>query len=251
MKKRLDQHLVDQGLAPSKTKAQELIESDQIEVFIKKRKVFPLKSAQQVDPNDTLVQLKPENLLKYVSRAGFKLEGALHHMKLSPKGLAYLDVGQSTGGFTDCLLQHGAKHVTGVDIADDQLAEQFRAHPKVKAHFGVHARDLKSFQPLVGQSFDGVVIDVSFISLAKILEPAVHFLKSGGYMLALLKPQFEVGSVNLDKKGVVKSKEAVTKAIQNILQQCTSLDLVDTQFFPSNMKGRDGNQEYFIYAVKK
>lgn len=267
MKKRLDQLLVDKGLAPSKTKAQEMIERG--EVYLKPIHNQPLtarqlvaknaiptvakKPAQMVDENLVAVTINEQNLLKYVSRAGFKLEAALRQMNLSVDNLRALDIGQSTGGFTDCLLQHGCKHVVGVDVATDELHPSLRNHSRITPILGVNAREIQSIKhvELAPNTFDLVVMDISFISIKMILPVVVSFLRSGGFILALVKPQFEVGSVNLSKKGIVKSLQTLANVQESVVDLAQKLGFVHIQYFPSQLKGRDGNQEFFLYGVKK
>lgn len=246
MKTRLDQLLVDQSLAPSKTKAQEMILAGQVTLNAKITK----KPGLMVDPVKFEIKISKQNLLKYVSRAGFKLEGAIKYLQLDVKGFCVLDIGQSTGGFTDCLLQHGASYVVGVDVAKGELAKSLVNHPKVMSLTGINARDLseKNISQIKSRIFDLVVVDVSFISLHKILPGLVELLGPKGHLLALVKPQFEVGSVNLNKKGIVKSAAALENIAEAITSLARSLGLLQIDFFASELKGRDGNQEYFIYA---
>lgn len=252
MKKRLDQHLVDLGLCPSKTKAQEMIEAGQVSLQIGDLPpTLAKKSSQSVDISKTKIHIAQNNVLKYVSRAGFKLEGALEDLDLDVLGIRVLDVGQSTGGFTDCLLQKGARHVTGVDVATDELAQGLVGDPRVTALTGINARDLRRCESLQGLKFDLIVVDVSFISLEKILPELVPYLSLGGRLLALVKPQFEVGSANINKKGVVKSTEAIMLVEKKLVGLANFLELVGIRYFPARIKGRDGNQEFFLYAEKK
>lgn len=254
MKKRLDHHLVDSGLAPSKTKAQEMIMSNQVELVTcvdgQERVTVACKPAQRILPEKIEVRLKKNNLLKYVSRAGFKLEGALDHLRLDVSGMKALDVGQSTGGFTDCLLQRGALHVTGVDVAENELAQSLVSDPRVTFLPKINARELSKEKRLHHQTFDLVVMDVSFISLGHILPEVTEYMKPSGRLLCLVKPQFEVGGVNISKKGIVKSAEAVAEVEKKLRSMALSLELVGIQYFPAKIKGRDGNQEFFLYGEK-
>lgn len=254
MKKRLDQLLVDKGLAPSKTKAQEMIEGGQVLLKLRANNttITAQKPSLQVDEANTEISLAEENILKYVSRSGFKLEGALKHLKLNVKNFYALDIGQSTGGFTDCLLQAGAKSVVGVDVAKNELAEKLRNDPRVTMLTEINARNLhqQNIKDLNKNHFDLIVVDVSFISITKILPGLLVFLRPHGHLLALVKPQFEVGSVNLNKKGVVKSLEALSKVQDEITSLAQQLGLLQIVYFAAELKGRDGNQEYFIYGTK-
>lgn len=253
MKKRLDQHLVDQGLAPSKTKAQEMIELGQVTLKHRKSEEVELakKAAQIIDSAHYEIHIAPDNLLKFVSRSGFKLEAALRHIQLDVHGMSSLDLGQSTGGFTDCLLQYGAAHVTGVDVARSELAERLVNDSRVTAFVETNARELSENPDFKNKIFDIVVIDVSFISLKIVLPEGLNFLKSGGHLLALVKPQFEVGSANIGKGGIVKNASVIKDLEKNMLQFAATAGLIETQYFAAQIKGRDGNQEFFIYGKKK
>ena len=246
MKKRLDQHLVDIGLAPSRAKAQELIEAEQVTLngrIVKKASLL-------VDAASATPILAEKNALKFVSRSGFKLENVIQKLNLDVSGMRALDVGQSTGGFTDCLLQYGADQVVGVDVADNQLAEKLRHHPRVQPHFHINARELTQHKVQLGGDFDLVAIDVSFISLEKVLPEVIPFLKAKATLLALIKPQFEVGSVNLDKRGVVKSSVDLNKSVDKLVEFAQNLGLGEIQTHIATPRGKDGNQEFFLHAKK-
>jgi 23S rRNA (cytidine1920-2'-O)/16S rRNA (cytidine1409-2'-O)-methyltransferase len=249
MKKRLDQHVVDLGLAPSKTKAQELVESEVVEVFDGQTWRIFSKPSHSVDEH-SLLRIQPTEILRYVSRGGRKLAAALLHVQLNVTGFRVLDVGISTGGFTDALLQAGAARVTGVDVARDELDQRLKDDPRVEFFSGVNARDLKRCAQILGRTFDAVVIDVSFISLEKILSQIYDFLRPEAHVLALIKPQFEVGKEFLDKKGIVNSEDKVHEALRRIEKCATENTLNVKEIFASDVKGRDGNQEYFLYAIK-
>ncbi len=250
MKKRIDQIVVDQGLAPSKTKAQELIAAGAIEFFLEQKWVVKQKSGEQVGA-ETEARIIDSTLLKYVSRAGLKLEACLRELKINVSGKTALDVGISTGGFSDVLLQSGARHVTGVDVAENELDKNLARNPKLTFLPKINARELTRVKELAKKKFDLIVIDVSFISLEKILPEAYHFLKAKGIILALIKPQFEVGRAELKKNGIVKSQAAIDQAIARLKAQALQLKLNVKAIISSELKGRDGNQEYFLYAVKK
>ena len=233
MKKRADQLLVDKGLAPSRVKAKELIESGEVPGIT--------KASQQVDIEKD-IQLNNPELLKYVSRAGLKLESVLDEFNIDPKDKSCLDLGASTGGFTDCLLQKGAEKVEAVDVGSGQLHEKLRNDDRVTC---IEGQDVRGFK---GGPYDLIVADLSFISLTKVLED-IRGLALPDTMLALLiKPQFEVGSDNIDKKGIVKSEEAIQDALENIQTQMKELGFSSLKLAASGLAGRDGNQEYFIYA---
>jgi 23S rRNA (cytidine1920-2'-O)/16S rRNA (cytidine1409-2'-O)-methyltransferase len=233
-----------------------MIERHEVQLFDSKsnQPVLNLKSSKMVDPNEINIQLSAENILKYVSRAGFKLEAALRHLQLDVTDFKILDVVQSTGGFTDCVLQNGAKFVVGVDVAQDELAEKIKNSEKNLTLIGVNARELRQHVTNVGplqlESFDLVMVDVSFISVEKVWPEIYYFLKAGGRLLSLVKPQFEFDKKSLDKRGVVKDKTLFIELEKRLKKAATNLGLSGIKYFPSELPGRDGNQEFFLYAKK-
>jgi 23S rRNA (cytidine1920-2'-O)/16S rRNA (cytidine1409-2'-O)-methyltransferase len=266
MKKRLDQHLVDAGFAPSKTKAQEMIEAGQVFLIVQKsgesnslndnekpqsQKKSAKKPSQQIDSEKIRIEIAEENILKFASRSGFKLEGLLDDLNLNVKNLKILDVGQSTGGFTDCVLQRGAAFVTGIDIGKNELAKRLAQDARVQAITGINIKDIRTVLDPKTSQFSMIVVDLSFISIEKVLSHLMPYLKNQGELVALVKPQFEVGSVNLDKKGIVKSPQCLTQLEQRIKKLAKELELVGIQYIAAKMKGRDGNQEFFLYGKKK
>ncbi len=248
--KRADQILVDLGLAPSRSKAQELI--DKQCVVYRTEGGAPwrpvISKAEKLPVEGIYFEIRDETLLRYVSRAGLKLEGALKHLNLAVGGLTCLDVGASTGGFTHCLLQKGAVHVDAVDVGHDQLDPRLRDDPRIQNYEGVNIKDLAAHPDFRGRRYDLIVVDVSFISLTKVLPSLQNFLKTQGAVLALVKPQFEVGAVNLDKRGVVKAGTDLQTFFQDIQTQARGLGWDVQPIFPSGTPGRDGNQEYFLYG---
>lgn len=185
---------------------------------------------------------------KYVSRGGIKLAGALDHFALHPENWRCLDVGASTGGFTDCLLQRGATHVTCIDVGKGQLDPKIRHHPQVTWHESFHVKDLTPEH--VDRPVDLVVLDVSFISLRKVLAFVLPCLRSGGLLLALIKPQFEATRKDL-VKGVLKN-EAKREEILASLRDYAILDLglTDVEIEDCVIKGPKGNLEAFLKAKK-
>jgi len=246
--KRLDQFLVLKGLAPSRTKAKELIEKGVIEIA-GPNGWRAVTSASFTLSEETEVRVTESSLLRYVSRAGLKLEGALKDFSFSPQGLYVFDVGQSTGGFTDCLLQQGAKEVLGIDVGHGQLALKLAQDPRVKAYEGVHISELSLRSEILEwlqSHLDLCVIDVSFISVVKVFE-ALQTLKLSPYdVIALIKPQFEVGREALSKSGVVKSEKTVQQALALVKERIEELGFVVSDVKPSVLPGADGNQEYFF-----
>lgn len=184
---------------------------------------------------------------RYVSRGGEKLQGALNDLKVKVEGRICLDVGSSTGGFTDCLLQHGAKRVYAVDVGHHQLDDMLRKDPRVVSIEDTHILSLEAGSLSPAPSL--AVIDVSFISTKKVLERVGDLIEKRGEILAMVKPQFEVGSKYL-KKGVVKSEEVALRAVADVIKFAESLGFSCTGPSASVLKGPKGNQEYFIHLSK-
>lgn len=244
---RLDQTLVKAGLARSRSFAQKLIE----EGLVKIDGVVHRDSAQKIDENmvsKILVQQGGAN--KFVSRGGLKLDALLEDQKLDIIGNVVLDIGISTGGFTDCVLQRGALQVVGVDVGSQQLDRTLACDPRLFFREKVNARNLstKDFPAGAPTQFDLIVIDVSFISLDLILPPAIKLLKPEGKIIALVKPQFEVGPENLGKGGIVTDPNLFDFVREKLHKICHSLDLKVEVYVPSALKGGDGNQEFFLIA---
>jgi 23S rRNA (cytidine1920-2'-O)/16S rRNA (cytidine1409-2'-O)-methyltransferase len=200
---------------------------------------------------DAQLLVTPDAADRYVSRGALKMEGALARSGLDVSGWRALDVGISTGGFTDCLLQSGAAHVVGVDVGHDQLHPRLATDPRVKAFEGVNARALDHATLLAandGERFDLMVCDVSFISLTLVLPSALPLVKPGGYLLSLVKPQFEVGREGIGKGGIVKNP-ALYEQVRNKIEDAVRLqgfELID--WFDSPITGGDGNREFFVFA---
>lgn len=253
---RVDLALVELGLVPSRTKAQDLIRAGAVTVDGKE-----VRSVSQViDPVDySSLQVRSHSLQRFVSRAGIKLQGAIEHLELSVKGKTVLDLGQSTGGFTDCLIQNGAQRVVGVDVGQKQLApklldfsHEFPA--RLEIFTGLNVKDLHKSIGFANASeggFDLVVCDLSFISLTAALDRVPGFMRPSSQLLALVKPQFEVGPKNLNKKGLVKDDGLYGEVKVKISQSVEKLGLKVLDYFPSDITGKDGNREFFIYAAKQ
>jgi len=240
-KERLDVALVRRGLSPSRERARALIMAGQI-----------LVAGHLVDKPGTLISLDVECSikeipaeLKYVSRGGLKLEKALSTFGLNPEGLVALDVGASTGGFTDCLLRHGAKRVYALDVGQGQLAWTLRNDPRVVVMEHTNIRFLKSMP----ESIQCATIDVSFISLRLVLPALVAFLIPGAWVVALVKPQFEAGKVEVDRgAGIIKDPEVhdrVLRELQEWITQNTPFRIVGLTDSP--IYGRDGNREFLLH----
>lgn len=252
---RLDQYLVYKKLATSRTQAQDMIENGFVYLLQNQQKKILTKPSYDVkDEHDERIAVENNELQRYVSRAGLKLEKALQKTKLQVSGLKVLDIGQSTGGFTDCLLQHSVDSVVGVDVGTEQLHEQLRIDPRVYFFENLNARELDShieFQKRVpADKFDLAVADVSFISLTKVTEALGPLIRRGGHYLFLVKPQFECGPEFLDKNGIVSDKQVYKVIEQRIRQNCCQVFGSVLDYFNSEFPGKDGNQEFFVYGQK-
>lgn len=243
IKMRLDRLLVERGLVESRERGHALILAGLVLVQGQKQD----KSGALV-PEDAELRILGE-VLPYVSRGGLKLEGALKGFKISVEGKTALDVGASTGGFTDCLLQHGAQKVYAVDVGYGQLAWKLRQDPRVITIERVNIRDIAS--SLVPEAIDIVVIDVSFISLEKVIPSILKFLKPGSEIIALIKPQFEVGREQVGKGGIVRDAAARSAAVDRITDFIRGSGFEVEGVMPSPITGQDGNVEFLIYAVRR
>jgi 23S rRNA (cytidine1920-2'-O)/16S rRNA (cytidine1409-2'-O)-methyltransferase len=238
MKNRLDRLMVERGLAESREKAQALIMAGEVRVNGQKA----VKPGQPVD-----VEVAVEVLARppFVSRGGFKLAAALRHFGVDPTGKVCLDIGSSTGGFTDALLQAGAARVHCVDVGAGQLDWKLRNDLRVAVHEGINARDL-TFDD-VGEAADLLVCDVSFISLTLILPVAVPLLQPGGQMVILIKPQFEVGKGQVGKGGIVRDPALHEAACRRVTQAVTDLGF-ETSIMESPILGAEGNKEFLLHG---
>jgi 23S rRNA (cytidine1920-2'-O)/16S rRNA (cytidine1409-2'-O)-methyltransferase len=197
-------------------------------------------------PSEASVELLDSAEARYVSRGGLKLEGALKASGVAVAGKLCLDVGQSTGGFTDCLLQQGATRVTGVDVGHGQLHAKLRSDPRVMAIEKLNARELTADH--VGSDFDLVVGDLSFISMTLVLPALVRLLKPSGDLLMLVKPQFELQPGQVGKHGVVSNSALYAVVEKRVRDCCALLGLQVRGWYDSPITGGDGNREYFIHA---
>jgi 23S rRNA (cytidine1920-2'-O)/16S rRNA (cytidine1409-2'-O)-methyltransferase len=244
---RLDQELVDRGLCPSREKAKRAIIAGQVRVNGQPAR----KPSDTVRPADQLTLDSPE---KYVSRGGHKLEHGLRHFALDPAGVRAFDLGASTGGFTDCLLQQGVASVHAIDVGQGLLAWKLRTDPRVVVMEKTNARHLTpaSFpQPFNG--FDLGAVDCSFISLRNILPAALGLLRPGGRLLALIKPQFEAGRAEASKGAGVITDPAVHDRVIDALRQFVDEKFPDTAWrgiTPSPLLGPAGNKEFLVLLEK-
>ena len=271
---RIDQLLVHHQHASTRSQAQRLIADG---VLWQQGNAWKrvLKNGDEV-PEDAPLKLLNTAEARYVSRGGLKLEAALAHVQLDVSGMACLDVGQSTGGFTDCLLQRGAASVVGVDVGSAQLHPQLRTDPRVLCVEKVNARALtaddllQAYEDSIGEqgvfdsgeepdedeaavpsfapAFDLIVADLSFISQTLVLPAVVALLKPGGSLLTLVKPQFDLQPGQVGKGGIVKDASLYLFVEQRLREACAALGLEVTAWFDSPIAGGDGNREFFICA---
>ncbi len=255
--KRADKVLVELGLFESRKKAQVAIEKGLVSFVRNGETMSILKVSQELEPqaND---QWKIEaNLeLEYVSRSGAKLHEALEFWKISPAGLNILDIGQSTGGFTECLLHHGAEFVVGLDVGKDQLHPRLRDHAQILSIEKINARNMIEGELLASIKaameswpFDMFVCDVSFISAQTVLLAQWELLKQGGQALVLFKPQYEVGRGVHGKKGTIPDEEGL-RVLEKTVKILSEQGKKVQGTLKSKVRGEDGNQEYFIYLQK-
>ncbi|MBR4945201.1 MAG: TlyA family RNA methyltransferase [Peptococcaceae bacterium] len=241
-KKRLDVVLVEKGLAASREKAKALIMAGK--VLVNEQKID--KAGTEVNPELPIRLLGQD--IPYVSRGGLKLEKALQVFPVDLTGKVVADIGASTGGFVDCALQNGAVKVFAVDVGYNQLDWKLRTDERVINMEKTNARYLEADS--LGEMVDVVTTDVSFISLDKILPPAMTFLKEGGHVLALIKPQFEAGKENVGKKGVVRDPAVHRDVVEKILALCDEINLTVWGLDFSPVKGPEGNIEYLLWGCK-
>lgn len=247
--KRLDQVLVSRGLAESRSQAQRLIEHGQVEIDDTGTWQLARKASQRVSEGDKL-RVNKGDADRYVSRAGLKLAAALKVFTLDPAGSTVLDVGASTGGFTDCILQHGAARVVSLDVGHGQLHHRLKNDPRVTSLEGVNARALSNeFAAQYSEAgFDIVVMDVSFISQTLILPALPAVMADKAYLLSLVKPQFEVGPEGLGKGGIVKSEHLRSRALMAVTECAQAQGFIDIQTIVSPILGGDGNEEFLMLA---
>lgn len=243
---RADQLLVERGLAATRSQAQRLIAAGVR--WRGARGWQPVAKNGDELPPQAEIELVDDAEARYVSRGGLKLEGALAASGIAVAGKRCLDVGQSTGGFTDCLLAHGAARVTGVDVGHGQLHDKLRHDPRVVAIEKLNARELTPQQ--VGADFDLVVGDLSFISLTLVLPALVPLLKPGGDLLMLVKPQFELQPAQIGKGGIVTDTSLFAVVEHKLREHCVQLGLAVRGWHDSPIAGGDGNREFFIHSQK-
>jgi len=245
-RERIDKLLVSKGLAESRTKAQAMVMAGV--VLVNEQRVD--KTSEQFPP-DAPIRIKhaDDPTSRYVGRGGLKLEAALREFKIDLQGFVCLDVGASTGGFTDCLLRHGAARVFAIDVGHNQIDWRLRKDPRVEVREGVNARYLRSED--FPHPFDLIVVDVSFISLTKVLPALVPLLKVDGRLIALIKPQFEVGKGEVGSGGIVKDAAQHQRVVQEVSEFARTLGLVPQQVMKSPIRGAEGNVEFLaLFGVR-
>ena len=251
-KARLDRLLLARMLVPSRTIAQKLIEQQKVSIFENGQWRLAIRAAEKIS-ECAEIKIADSDELRFVSRAGLKLDAAIQKHSIELAGKLALDIGQSTGGFTDCLLQAGAAGVIGVDVGHDQLHPRLKQNPKVRLIEGCNARKLSENTYISSRKAEisFAVMDVSFISQTLILPELSRVLFSGSELVSLVKPQFEVGKHNVGKGGIVRDRalyKDVEILITNKLQE-TGFKVLD--YFASPIDGGDGNREFLVYAEKE
>jgi 23S rRNA (cytidine1920-2'-O)/16S rRNA (cytidine1409-2'-O)-methyltransferase len=243
-RERIDKLLVTRGLADSWTKAQALVMSGV--VLVNEQRVE--KPSQEFAP-EANVRIKGETAeSRYVGRGGLKLEKALEYFQINVTDFVCLDVGASTGGFTDCLLQQGARKVVAVDVGTNQIDWKLRQDERVDVRENVNARYLKPED--FAEKFNLAVMDVSFISVTKILPAVVELLKETGKIVTLIKPQFEVGKGEVGKGGIVKEPEKHERVVREVNRAAENLGLKIIGVVDSPISGADGNKEFLAFYLK-
>ncbi|TSJ45603.1 TlyA family RNA methyltransferase [Fluviicola chungangensis] len=243
MEERLDKLLVDRGLVTSRTRGEELIKNGDVLV----NGISVEKPGKKIAIDSKILMLNEE--LTWVSRGALKLLKAIEHFQIDVADKTYIDLGASTGGFTEVLLSKGAKHVFCVDVGHGQLHERIRTNPSITNIEKTHIRELTTAH--IPQPVDGIVIDVSFISLEKVLPFTGSFVKEGGILVALIKPQFELEKRFLNKHGVVKSAAVYPEVLKRIEKAAVDSHFEVKGIIDSPIIGGDGNKEFLMYAVKK
>ena len=241
-RERIDKLLVERGLADSRTKAQAMVMAGV--VLVDEQRVE--KPSHQFDPNSSIrIKGSDDPTARYVGRGGLKLEAALREFQIDVAGFYCLDVGASTGGFTDCLLQNGARAVVAIDVGHNQIDWRLRNDPRVEVREGVNARYLRreDFPEL----FDLAVMDVSFISATKVLPAIVALIVPGGAIVTLIKPQFEVGRGEVGGGGIVRDPAKRLRAVQEVNHFAKTLGLEVIRVIESPIQGADGNVEYLAF----
>lgn len=244
MKERLDLLLVKRGFLPTRKQAKEFIEMGKVIVADYK----PVRKAGAMVEEDAEIHLAEEPM-PYVGRGGLKLLAAMHAFEIDVRNKVCLDIGASTGGFTDCMLSHGARKVYAIDVGHGQLAEKLKEDARVVNMEGTNVRYLEPESFL--QKADFASVDVSFISLTKVLEPVSRLLMEEGRICCLVKPQFEAGKKNIGKGGIVKDLKVHGAVIKSLTDYVCTIGLRPLGIIFSPIKGQEGNVEYLMYLMKE
>ncbi|HKO44576.1 MAG TPA: TlyA family RNA methyltransferase [Pyrinomonadaceae bacterium] len=244
-RERIDKLLVERGVAESRTKAQAMVMAGA--VLANEQRI---SKPSDLIPTDAEIRVKgaDDPASRYVGRGGLKLEAALREFELDVQDRVCLDVGASTGGFTDCLLQHGARRVFAIDVGHNQIDWRLRTDPRVEVREGINARylQLEDFDA----EFDFIVMDVSFISATKVLPALVPLLKQDGRLVTLIKPQFEVGRGEVGKGGIVREPEKRARVVEEVNRAAEKLGLSARKVIESPVQGADGNVEFLALYEK-
>jgi len=241
LRKRLDLLLLDRGLVESRQKARALIMEGK--VFVDGS---PITKAGMMVKVDAPVTIKDHE--GYVSRGGAKLEAAIEHFGVCLEGLTAMDIGSSTGGFTDCMLKKGVKKVYCIDVGYGQMDWRLRNNPRVSLLEKTNIRYLE--REKIPEEVDFITIDVSFISLRKVIPKAIEFLRQGGHIMALIKPQFEVGKGEVGRGGLVRDERKRQEVVEGLSRFSQEIGLSVIGIYESPVRGTKGNIEYFIYLKK-
>ena len=240
-KTRLDRLLVERGLEESRQKAQALIMAGR--VLVNGQKIE--KAGTLVDPESSLELLGSPS--RYVGRGGLKLEAALDRFHCDVRSKLYLDIGSSTGGFVDCLLQRGVARVIAVDVGPSQMDWRLRQDARVQLLDRTNARYL-SWEK-IGEKVDGITVDVAFISATMVLPPLVQFSRPGTRLIVLVKPQFEVGKGQVGRRGIVRDEKLQQASIEKVQRCAAELGFAELQVMSSPILGAEGNREFFITGI--
>lgn len=250
---RIDLLLVQKKIASTRTLAQEMIKSGQVAIVVNGTRRVICKPSEET-AEDAEIEVTEGFATEFVSRAGHKIKGAIDVLNLNLKDKVCLDVGVSTGGFSDVMLKSGAASVLGIDVGHDQTHPLVKTHPKFKLLEKVNARSLaenmefKKHCPANG--FDFICMDVSFISVKLILPELWPLLKIHGELLILIKPQFELGPNALNEKGIIKNPSLYGELERTMVAAAAQLQFIVRKYFPSPIEGKDGNKEFFLFLGK-
>ena len=238
-RERIDKLLVERGLAPSRARAQALVMAGA--VLVEEQRV---EKPSETFPPDARLRVRgaDDPAARYVGRGGLKLEKALREFGIDARGLLCLDIGASTGGFTDCLLQQGARRVVALDVGHNQIAWSLRTDLRVEVREGANARYLRPDE--FEEKFDLIVMDVSFISATKVLPALKELLNEGGRVIVLIKPQFEVGRGEVGKGGIVSDTAQHARAVEKVNAAARALGFAVRGVVESPIQGADGNREF-------